>query len=53
MAESDNIKEVVIQVAIQATMTVMMALRDVETGSGMITVASHSTAQWDWSQRDS
>ena len=45
MADSENIKEVVNQVVMQAEMTVIMALRDVEAGPQLITDVSHSRAQ--------
>ena len=41
MADSENIKEVVHQVAAQVLMAVMMVLRDTETGFWLTTVASH------------
>ena len=46
MTEAEGIKEIVIQVAIQAATVVTMALRDVEAGSWLTTAASHSRAQW-------
>ena len=45
MTESDNIKEVVNQVAMQAVVAVMMALRDMEGGSQMTTAVTHREPQ--------
>ena len=44
-AESEGIMEIVNQVAIQAATLVMMALRDVEAGPWVTTVASHREPQ--------
>ena len=46
MEESENIKEVVNQVAIQVAMVVIMALRDTEAGSKPTSVVSHEETQW-------
>ena len=45
MAESENIKEVVNQAAIQAAVAVIMVLRDVEAGHPLTTVASNRKPQ--------
>ena len=41
MVDSENIKEVVNQAAVQAVIAVMMPLRDTETGPQPTTVMSH------------
>ena len=45
MVESDDIKEVVNQVAVQVAMVVMMVLRDTEAGPQPTTTASHREPQ--------
>ena len=45
MAESENTKEVVNQLAVQAAMVVMTVLRDTEAGSQLTTMMSHREPQ--------
>ena len=45
MAKSENIKEVVKHMAIQAATAVVMAMRDAKVGPWLTTVASHNRAQ--------
>ena len=45
MAESENIKEAVSQVAVQMAMVVMIALRDIETGLWLTIIVSHREPQ--------
>ena len=47
MAESEGIKEVVNQAAMQAAVAVMMAFSYKEAGPQLTTVVSHSRAQWE------